>query len=214
MISIRSIDSGAISARSAWPVVGLFTRTPSTRICTWFGFAPRMLRLVVLPNDPERRISTPGTLRSASSTVGYRRVSISSPSMTVTVAPTCSAGVSIFVPVTMTGSNFFSSWAAAGTTAGSISSSNIVTTRAIAPLLLRRKGWMPRPRKGLLTRGSSPPPMPSRPAMPDSGSRGVSAGPGRRSPLTVARPCRLRRRDHCAPHRLPSLRDPDRCATP
>jgi hypothetical protein len=52
------------------------------------------------------------------------------------------------------------------------------------------------------------------PVLADSGSRGLSAGPGRRSPLTVARPCRPGRRDDCAPHRLPSLRDPDRCATP
>jgi hypothetical protein len=70
MISMRSIDSGAMSARSTVPRVGLFTRTPSIRTCTWFGLAPRILILVVLPNDPERRISTPGTLRSASSTVG------------------------------------------------------------------------------------------------------------------------------------------------
>ncbi len=70
MISIRSIDSGAMSARSTWPRVGLFTRTPSTSTCTWLGLAPRMLIEVVLPKDPERRISTPGTWRSASSTVG------------------------------------------------------------------------------------------------------------------------------------------------
>ena len=67
---MRSIRSGEMSARSAWPSVGLFTRTPSTSTCTWLALAPRMLMLVVLPKAPERRISTPGTLRSASSTVG------------------------------------------------------------------------------------------------------------------------------------------------
>jgi hypothetical protein len=70
MTSMRSIMSGATSARSTAPRVGLFARTPSTSTCTWLGLAPRMLTLVVLPNEPERRISTPGTLRSASSTVG------------------------------------------------------------------------------------------------------------------------------------------------
>ena len=67
---MRSIRSGEMSLISAWPSVGLFTRTPSTSTCTWLGLAPRIEMLVVLPKLPERRISTPGTWRSASSTVG------------------------------------------------------------------------------------------------------------------------------------------------
>jgi len=68
--SMRSMSSGEMSLSSAWPSVGLFTRTPSTRTWTWLGLVPRMEMLVVLPKLPERRISTPGTCRSASSTVG------------------------------------------------------------------------------------------------------------------------------------------------
>jgi hypothetical protein len=70
MISMRSMRSGAMSPSSACPRVGLFTRMPSTSTCTWLGLAPRIEMLVVLPKLPERRMSTPGTWRSASSTVG------------------------------------------------------------------------------------------------------------------------------------------------
>ena len=67
---MRSMRSGAKSLSSASPSVGLFTRTPSISTCTWFELAPRIVMLVVLPRLPERRISTPGTWRRASSTVG------------------------------------------------------------------------------------------------------------------------------------------------
>jgi hypothetical protein len=55
-----------MSTSSAWPSVGLFTGTPSTSTWTWLGLAPRMLTAVVLPNEPDWRTSTPGTVRSAS----------------------------------------------------------------------------------------------------------------------------------------------------
>ena len=86
---------------------------PSTSTCTWLGLAPRIEIEVDLPKLPERRMSTPGTPRSASSTVGYRRVSISSPVITVTEAPSCSAGVSVRVAVTTTGSACLTSCACA-----------------------------------------------------------------------------------------------------
>ena len=111
--SMRSISSGDRSERSTWPSVGLFTRMPSTSTCTWLGLAPRIEIEVDLPKLPERRMSTPGTPRSASSTVGYRRVSISSPVITVTEAPSCSAGVSVRVAVTTTGSACLTSCACA-----------------------------------------------------------------------------------------------------
>ena len=60
-----------MSASSAWPVVVDLTRTPSTRTWTWLAFAPRIVIDDVLPRLPERRTSTPGTRRSASSTVAY-----------------------------------------------------------------------------------------------------------------------------------------------
>jgi hypothetical protein len=63
--------------------------------------------------------------------------------MTVTVAPTCSAGVSIFVPVTITGSSFFVSWAAAGMATGSMSSSRTAKTRAMCSAPSLAKGWTP-----------------------------------------------------------------------
>jgi len=49
MTSMRSIWSGEMSDRSTCPVVGLFTRTPSTRTWTWFELAPRMLSVLSLP---------------------------------------------------------------------------------------------------------------------------------------------------------------------
>jgi hypothetical protein len=70
MTSMRSISPARCRQISACPSVGLLTRTPSTSTCTWLGLAPRIEMLVVLPKLPERRISTPGTCRSASSTVG------------------------------------------------------------------------------------------------------------------------------------------------
>jgi hypothetical protein len=59
--------------------------------------------------------------------------------MIVTEAPTCSAGVSIRVPVTTTGSSFFVSWALAGTTASPISSTATANLRTIcsAPSLAK-----------------------------------------------------------------------------
>jgi hypothetical protein len=70
MISMRSMRSGETSERSTRPRVGLFTRTPSMSTCTWLAFAPRMLIVESLPKPPERWIWAPGSLRSASSTVG------------------------------------------------------------------------------------------------------------------------------------------------
>jgi hypothetical protein len=61
MTSMRSMRSGEISAKSACPRVGLFTRTPSMSTCTWLGLAPRMEIVEVLPRLPERRTSMPGT---------------------------------------------------------------------------------------------------------------------------------------------------------
>jgi len=66
---MRSIRSGERSDSSAWPSVVLFTRTPSTSTWTWLELAPRMVMDDVFPRVPERRISTPGTRRRASSTV-------------------------------------------------------------------------------------------------------------------------------------------------
>ncbi|OGL06828.1 MAG: hypothetical protein A3I03_06185 [Candidatus Rokubacteria bacterium RIFCSPLOWO2_02_FULL_68_19] len=66
-ISILSIASTENSDSSAEPSVGLLTRIPSTSTCTCCDPAPRILMLVVFPRLPERWISTPGTVRSASS---------------------------------------------------------------------------------------------------------------------------------------------------
>src|SRR3989338_7854841 len=61
--SMRSIRSGDRSDRSAWPVVVPLTRTPSTSTWIWLAFAPRIVRLEVLPRLPERPISTPRLCR-------------------------------------------------------------------------------------------------------------------------------------------------------
>src|SRR5262252_8684284 len=60
--------------------------------------------------------------------------------------------------------------------------------RFMDPVLLARKGEDVRSRTGFLTRGSArPPSLP----IPNVGTVAPSERMGRRSPLTVARPCRL-----------------------
>ena len=66
---MRSMSSGETSDRSTCPDIGLLTRTPSIRTWTWLALAPRMEMFESFPTLPERLISTPGTVRSASSTV-------------------------------------------------------------------------------------------------------------------------------------------------
>src|SRR5262249_15344812 len=110
--------------------------------------------------------------------------------------PTCDRGSASFVAVTTTGSTCLVSCALAGRTKPDPLITTIITTAKrclTASLLLRRKGGGS-PGSGLLTRGSA-----RRPRLPISDTPCVSAdsgaairGTGRRSPLTVARPCRSR----------------------
>ncbi len=72
--------------------------------CTWVGLAPRIRTVESLPRLPERWISTPGTVRRASSTVRYSWARKVSSSITVTDAPICSSGSSTRVAVFTIGS--------------------------------------------------------------------------------------------------------------
>ena len=124
--------------------------------------------------------------------------------MTVTDAPTCSAGVSIWCRSRSPGPASSSPARSPGrprARSAAAATSESPDHRS-APSFA--KGWMPWPRTGLLTRGSSlaAHAFPSGP-VGRTVAPALGAGPGRGSPLTVARPCRLRRRSLGA-DRLPS----------
>ena len=76
----------------------------STRV--WFELAPRMKSEDALPGEPLRATSTPGTVRSRSATEVSWRCSISSRSMTVTVAGTSPSSSSSRVAVTTIDSSY------------------------------------------------------------------------------------------------------------
>src|SRR5256886_674488 len=114
--------------------------------------------------------------------------------MTVTEAPSCSRGVSTFVAVTTTGSVCFTSGVCFTSCAAAVLTASaratMVTTVRIMLHSFLRKGWKTALRAGFLTRGSTRPPTPSHRPLTATVAP-AHAGPGRRSPLTVARPCRL-----------------------
>src|SRR5438876_4005093 len=114
--------------------------------------------------------------------------------MTVTEAPSCSRGVSTFVAVTTTGSVCFTSGVCFTSCAAAVLTASaratMVTTVRIMLHSFSAKGLEDSLRAGFLTRGSTRPPTPSHRPLTATVAP-AHAGPGRRSPLTVARPCRL-----------------------
>src|SRR2546427_3026296 len=113
--------------------------------------------------------------------------------MTVTEAPSCSRGVSTFVAVTTTGSVCFTSGVCFTSCAAAVLTASaratMVTTVRIMLHSFSAKGLEDSLRAGFLTRGSTRPPTPSHRPLTATVAP-AHAGPGRRSPLTVARPCR------------------------